>query len=83
MRRKGQSIVEYLLIFAGIIAAILVVKGYVEEGLKGGYGNLKNEMVDAINHINFSSNTTGSSGSSGSSGGSGGGSGTGAFPRFR
>ncbi len=59
MKRKGQSIVEYLLIFAGIIAAILMVKGYVESGLKEGYGNLKNEMVNAINHIDFTSNNAG------------------------
>jgi len=71
MERRGQSIVEYLLIFAGIIAAILVVKGYVENSLKGGYGNLSNQMASAINHISFTSNNAGGSG------GSGGGSGTG------
>lgn len=65
MRKRGQSIVEYLLIFAGIIAAILVIREWVQSGLQDGYGNLRNEMVDAINHIDFGTNNTGGSGGGG------------------
>ncbi len=76
MRRKGQSIVEYLLIFAGIIAAILVVKETIESNLKGSYNQLSNEMSSAINYIDFGATGGSSSGGhqNGGNGGDGGGS---------
>ncbi len=62
MKRKGQSIVEYLLIFAGIISAILVVKGTLNTKLQSSYNQLANQMGNAINHINFGATGGSSSG---------------------
>ncbi len=47
--KKGQSIVEYLIILAGIIAAILVVKTMLQNKVQGSYNHLGNQMESAIN----------------------------------
>ncbi len=52
-RRRGQSIVEYLIIIAGIIGAVLIVKGVVDQRLKSGYSHLANEMGSALNYYSF------------------------------
>ncbi len=49
--RRGQSIVEYLLILAGIIAAILIVKAQLETKVKSSYNGLTENMTKAIGKI--------------------------------
>ncbi len=47
--KRGQSIVEYLIILAGIIAAILVVKTMLQNKVQSSYNHLGNQMEAAIN----------------------------------
>lgn len=47
--RHGQSIMEYLIILAGIIAAVLLVKAMLQTKVEGSYNHLGNQMESAIN----------------------------------
>ncbi len=58
MKNRGQSIVEYLLVFAGIILAVIFVRSQIQDGVENGYGHLKDQMVNAVEHISFGANVS-------------------------
>lgn len=47
-KRSAQSIVEYLIILAGIIAAVLVVKTMLQGKVEHSYNHLGDQMERAI-----------------------------------
>lgn len=51
--KRAQSVVEYLLILAGIIAAILVIKGQLESKVASSYNGLTENMASAIGKIDI------------------------------
>lgn len=42
--RKGQAIVEYSVILAIILAALLAMQGYIKRGMQGGYRQSVDQM---------------------------------------
>ena len=45
--RRGQSILEYVVIATVIVLAIFAIKGTVQTNLNGVYGNAANKTADA------------------------------------
>lgn len=50
--RKGQSILEYLVIATLVVMAIFAIKGQMGTALKDLYTNAKDKAVDAADSIN-------------------------------
>ena len=49
--RRGQSILEYVVIATVIVLAIFAIKGTVSTNLNGVYGNAANKTSDAATSI--------------------------------
>lgn len=52
-RRRGQSTLEYVIILAAVVGAIIAVAAAFKPKLTGTYDTLGNKMQDKVNEINF------------------------------
>ncbi len=48
----GQSVMEYVLLIAAVITAILAVRTVVHEKVKSNYSSIAGKLDDAISKIN-------------------------------
>jgi Flp pilus assembly pilin Flp len=53
MRRKGQSTLEYVIILAAVVGAIIAVGKALQPKLQNTYGTLGNKMQDKVNEVQF------------------------------
>lgn len=51
--RRGQSTLEYVIILAAVIGAIIVVASVLRPKIQNSYDNLGNKMQDKVNEVNF------------------------------
>jgi len=51
--KKGQSTLEYLIILAVVIGAIIVIAGYVKGNLTNGYDGLGGKMKTKVSGVTF------------------------------
>ncbi len=49
--KKGQSTLEYVIILAAIVGAIIIIAGRVQKGLNQTSGNLQEKMGTAITKL--------------------------------
>ena len=50
---KGQSTLEYVIILAAVVGAIIVVAAALKQNVMGSYGTLGNTMETKIKTVNF------------------------------
>ncbi len=50
---KGQSTLEYIIILAAVIGAIIAIGGTLSTKMTGGYDTLGNTMKDKIEKVTF------------------------------
>ncbi|MFA5311066.1 MAG: hypothetical protein WC355_02000 [Candidatus Omnitrophota bacterium] len=53
MRRSGQSTLEYVIILAAVIGAIIAVGAALKPKLTGTYDTLGNKMQDKVSEVEF------------------------------
>ena len=50
---KGQSTLEYVIILAAVVGAIIAVAAALKPKLTGTYDTLGNKMQETVNQVNF------------------------------
>lgn len=50
---KGQSTLEYVIILAAVVGAIILVAAAFQPKLKSTYGDLTNKMSDKVGTVTF------------------------------
>ena len=51
--RKGQSTLEYVIILAAVVGAIIAVAAMFKPKLTGSYGTLTDKMQNKVNEVTF------------------------------
>ncbi len=52
-RFAGQSTIEYLLIVAGIVAALMLARGFIKTKVKNSYEHMANMVEDSVDSLPF------------------------------
>jgi uncharacterized protein (UPF0333 family) len=50
---KGQSTLEYIIILAAVIGAIITIGGYLQSNMKNSYNSLGSSMETKVKSVNF------------------------------
>ncbi len=50
-RSAGQSTIEYLLIIAGIVAALILAKGFIGTKVRNSYERMANMVEDSVDSL--------------------------------
>ncbi|MCK9432778.1 MAG: class III signal peptide-containing protein [Candidatus Omnitrophica bacterium] len=51
--RKGQGTLEYVIILAAVVGAIIAVGALLKPKLKTSYDDLSDKMVDKVSEVDF------------------------------
>jgi hypothetical protein len=53
LTRKGQNTLEYVIILAAVVGAIIVIAGIFKPKLQNSYDDLGTKMQDKVNTVTF------------------------------
>lgn len=57
--RNGQSTLEYVIILAAVVGAIIAIGAALKTKMSSSFGTLTNTMGDKVSSVSFGGNTTG------------------------